>query len=763
MVTKFIKSLGFFSIFIFTIIFVFFIAIYLSYDIAKFEQTIENRYSVSMLDLNDEILGVYLNDTEQYHLKSNYPISKNLKISVLTYEDKNFYNHNGIDFFALLRALKNNLIGYKKSGASTLTMQVAKMANPKKRTYFNKIKEIIIAYKLENYFSKDQILNFYLNNAPYGGNLIGYSTASEIYFKKKPIFLSWSEAALIAILPNAPGLINFEKNRHLLTKKRNRLLKRIYNNGNMEEIEYRLAIKEPIPFKKYPFKSLAPHLGRRLSNSTEKKIIKTTIDINIQKKMEKIVTNYADFLIIDNITNISLLVIDNHTYNVKAYVGSQNFLDFKTNGQIDGIISKRSPGSILKPFLYALGIDEGLISPHSKVPDVPLYFSNFKPRNASKRYSGMTSMNDALIKSLNIPFIYLLKEYSYDKFFYFLKEVLEFSEEDPNHYGLSLILGTKEMSLEEIGVLYTGLANYGNFRALNYLFDSDQTNIKENKKLISEGAAYLTLDTMKDLVRPGLENYYKWKNPISWKTGTSYGKKDAWACGITPEYTVIAWVGNFNGKGSENLSGVLSAGRLLFNVFKELEIKKNKFILPQDLKKIDIDTITGYRNIFSQLETKKILYPKKAKALRPSPYLKKIFVNNKDEEINSLSKDFINKKEKIILDYPIEVINYYIREKIDISTIYNKKIASNRSLKILYPTKNLKILLPRDFDGDKNMIIKIANLKNQNIYWYLNNIFISKDRDHKKEIALSNGQHTLTIVSETGERESVTFEIEKTR
>ena len=719
-----------------------------------------DKYSTKVLDANGKILDVFLNEDEQWHLKNDDEIPKNLRDAVLTYEDKNFDKHIGVDFLAILRAAKNNITRHKRSGASTITMQVVKLVNPKKRTYINKFIEIIHSIKVDFILDKDTILKLYLNNAPYGGNIIGYETASKMYFKKDPKNLSWAECALLAVLPNSPGAINVLKNREKLIVKRNWLLDKLHNKGLISSEQITLSKKEPIPDEKFYFERVAPHLSRRLNNIKEDKIIKTTIDYDLQKKMQDVVKSYINFTLTEGITNTSMLIVENKTRDVKVYIGSQDFFDMDNEGQVDGVKAKRAAGSILKPFLYGLSIDEGLIAPESLVQDVPMFFANFNPQNANKRYTGMIEARDALISSLNIPFVHLLSQYGENKFYYFLKNILDFEENDPKKYGLSLILGTKEFSVEEIAMLYTGLANYGNFKKLNYLIDDD--NRDENKKLISDGAAFLTLDTLKEVVRPGLNNLYKWKDPISWKTGTSFGKKDAWACGMTPDYTVIVWVGNFSGKGNDNLSGVISGGRLLFNVFQELNNSNKRFEEPiHDLDNIIVDKNTGYRINFVGVETKIIKFPHSAKALKLSPYYKKIFVDENDVEVDSRDPNFINSHEKIILNYPLEVVNYFIRENRDVSEIYHVN-SNEKSLKILYPTPNLRILLPKDLDKEQKLIVKIANLKNQNIYWYLDNEFIGKNKNFEQEISLTIGDHTLTIMSEDGEIAKANFLIEKT-
>ena len=723
------------------------------------QDDIEKRYSTSILDANGKLMDVFLNEDEQWQLKVEGDVPDNLREAVLTCEDKNFYTHHGVDILAIGRAFKNNLLGRKRSGASTITMQVAKLAIPKKRTYFNKFVEIIHSLKIETALDKETILKLYLNNAPYGGNIVGYGTAARMYFQKDPNNLSWAECALLAVLPNSPGAMNVEKNRERLINKRNNLLDKLYAKGRLTEQQLELSKREPLPNERYSFERVAPHLARRLYNRSTDKVIRTTIDYNLQKRMQEIVRSYVDFTHSEGITNAAMLVVENRTRNVKAYIGSQEFMDMENEGQVDGVIARRSPGSILKPFLYALSIDEGLIAPESLVQDVPMFFANFNPQNANKKYTGMIEARQALISSLNIPFVHLLDQYGEDKFYYFLKDMLEFDENAPERYGLSLILGTREFTVEEIATLYSGLANYGNFTKLHYTLNDDKSR---TKTMFSKGASYLTLDTLKELVRPGINNLYRWKDPISWKTGTSFGKRDAWACGMTPDYTVIVWVGNFSGKNNDNLSGVISGGRLLFNVFQELDNSNKHFEEPYyELENIEVDSITGYRIDLDGVETKTIKYPRNAKPLKMSPFYKKIYVDENDVEVDSRDPNFANSHEKVILNYPLEVVNYFIRENRDISEIYHTT-SKEKSLKILYPTPNLKILLPKDLDKEQKLVVKIANLKNQDIYWYLDKEFIGMDKTFEKEISLGVGNHTLTIMAEDGEIAKTSFSIEKT-
>lgn len=727
--------------------------IYCEFDIDEMEKDIELRYSQIVLDDRGDIIGAYLNKEEQWQIKGVGEIPKRLKLAVLNYEDRNFYSHNGVDYLAILRAVKTNILDGRRVGASTITMQGVKLYKRRKRTYLNKLEEIVESYKLEKKLSKDEILQLYLNNAPYGGNIVGYETASQLYFKKKAINLTWAEGALLAVLPNSPGLIHIEKNRESLLTKRNNLLKKMYERGVIEKKQYLLSIREPLPKKREYFNFLAPHLTRRLKTEySGEKIIKSTINTEIQQKLEKIAKNYGDYLNNRGIKNTAFIVIENATGEVKGYVGSQDFNDFEKNGQIDGVMAKRSVGSVLKPFLYALSIDEGLIVPKSKILDVPLYFSNFTPQNANKKYQGLVRAKEALQKSLNIPFVNLLDEYGGEKFFYFLKNVLNFPENDYSTYGLSLILGTKEMSVEEIGKLYYGLSQYGNFGKLKYIAGEKISS----RELISKGASYLTIEALEGVQRYGIDNLFLGRDNIAWKTGTSYGQRDAWAGGISPRWTVVVWCGNFTGEGNRNISGVATAGQLLFNIFKLLPKDEEEFLEPKEkFKIVDVDKESGYRLKYD-VPSEKVKYPVDAKPLKVSPYYKKIVVNSDGEEIDSRDTEFFKGEERVVISYPIELLDYLARENINIA-----EETAKSDLKIIYPLNNLKIFLPRDFDERKKVIVKLANPKDKKLYWYHNGKYIYSGRGRERAFDFSQGKHKITVVTEDGKVAEVQFYIVK--
>lgn len=740
------KKVIIFFITLFILLFIYLIKVYITYDPKKLVEEI--NYSKVVLDRKGEILSVFLNSEEEFHIKYNGEVPETLKTAVINYEDKKFYSHSGVDYPRILKSFFNNMTGRKKMGASTISMQVVKLLEPKKRTYFNKLVEVVKAYKLESEFSKEEILKIYLNNVPYGSNIVGYSGAIKMYFNKEVKDLSYAEATLLAVLPNSPGILNLKKNNDKLEAKRNRLLKTLLDRKLIDERQYKFSLLEKFPNKIYYYEKKAPQFSIFLKNKYPEKIIKSTLDYNLQKKLEKIVHDYSNAMKDVGINNAAVLVVNNKTKEVLAYVASQDFYDKRNNGEIDGLQAKRSPASLLKPFLFALSIDDGLIVPDSIYPDVPIYFGNFYPKNSSNTFTGMVKIEEALIKSLNIPFVKLLSDYGVDRFYYFLENNDNYPEDRFDKYGLSLILGTREMRPVDIGKLYIGLANYGKVSNLKYTLTEDKP--KEYQQF-SRGASYLTLETLSRVVRPGNEKLYSEQRPISWKTGTSYGMKDAWSVGVSPDYTVLVWLGNFNQKSIFSLSGVETAGNLLFKVFNIVDINSKTFEKPtDDLKEIEIDEKTGYRK-FYDVESKKVFYPKDAKLLRISPYYKKIFVDENDMEIDSRSPNFDKRKEKIVIEYPIEVSNYF----------FLNGVRENKNVKIAYPVQNLNIFVPKDFDGYKKVAMKLYNPNNEYVYWYLDEDYVGYSNEKEKFFELDIGKHKLTIITENGAREEVKFNINK--
>ena len=735
------------------------------------------EYSTVVKGRNGEVIRAFLNKNEQWCFPpsdSTTPPSK-LATAVLFFEDQHFYYHFGINPVSTVRALVQNLLSDKiESGASTITMQVARMDQKHSRTYFNKVLEVFKAIKIEARYSKKEILELYLNHAPYGGNVIGYQAASLKYFRKNPEQLSWAEAATFAVLPNAPGLISPSKNPDRLLKKRNRLLKRLYEADVFNKETYELSLLEEIPRSTHPFEQSAHHLTQHLFKETGG-MINTTLDKSIQVQMERMLKQYVNQIREQGIKNGAAVVLDTKTGGILAYVGSQDYYDKKGFGMVDGVIANRSSGSLLKPFLFALSIDEGVIATNAVIKDIPTFYGAYSPNNYNKQFSGLVKAKDALTKSLNIPSVRLLNKYGVYPFYQFLKNagitsLFRTSEE----YGLPLIIGGAEVNLIEMTMLYRGLAENGHFEKPHCIKNSKREGTKQ---LISEGACDLTLEMLKQVKRPGLE--YHWEafanqQPIAWKTGTSYGHKDAWAVGVTPEYTIGVWLGNFTGEGNVNLIGTTTAGPLMFQILNRLSDQKNHSwfdVNYSKLKELKTCKISGFSASKNCPETDFANVPIGMKPLELCPYHKKVEVNKDETKVVCSHCWKEGHHPKKYLQYPTDVLLQLNKKGVSPIPIpghdlYCKVGNDINQITIVYPIDSALIWVPRGFDGEYQQLVAKAAVvdKKTRVFWYLNAAYIGETKNiHRKAIQLPIGKHTIVAKSETGSESSATFYVAKKR
>ncbi|MBN1327411.1 MAG: penicillin-binding protein 1C [Candidatus Cloacimonetes bacterium] len=739
---------------------------------------LENFQDHSRLVLaeNGKILRAFLNKDQQWNFPSEpeHIIPAKLKTAVIVYEDRYFFTHHGINLPSLLRAAYLNISAGKIiAGGSTLTMQVARIMDPKARTIASKFIEILQALKLEIRFPKKEILTLYLDHAPYGGNIRGIRTASLRYFGKEPIHLSWSEACVLAVLPNSPGLITPGKRTQELIRKRDDLLRKIAELGLIDQQTLGLSLQEPVTSQQYNFPWHAPHLARRLSADCNEEIIKTTIDYDIQVQIEELLIQHGQYLEYQGIKNISCLIVDNESGNVQAYCGSQNFNDHANQGQVDGVTASRSPGSTLKPFLYALSIDEGIVLPQTLMQDIPAYFGAFQPENANGKYSGLVTASEALIKSLNIPAVRLLNYYGVQPFYQFLEHAgISTLFRDASDYGLTLIIGGCEVQLYELVRLYRGLARYGRFMPLT-VSDSN-IRLEDYPELISPGACNLILEELKNLSRPGSEYYwhqYEDQYPLAWKTGTSYGQRDAWAVGVNPQWTIGVWVGNFSGEINSNLSGAASAAPILFDIFNILPKDLEKIWFEPPIERMDTHKIcheTGFSAGPDCVETDLVLVPEEMHSLRVCPYHQKVFFN--DDETNqvcSLCWEQDHYHARTALVYPAKIL-HYLRERgnYQYDLPPHQEICPGASqgeiIRILYPEANARIWIPRDIGNIKQKImLKVAHsIGDQTVYWYLDDGYLGSTVNiHEQAVSPLRGWHQLKVIDQDGNTALVSFEI----
>lgn len=513
-------------------------------------------------------------------------------------EDRWFRYHPGINPISLLSAFIENISeGRIVRGGSTITMQVARMMEPKERTISGKAVELFRALQLELYFSKDELLQYYFNLAPYGGNLEGVGAAAWFYFGKQPDQLTISEAAILAAIPMSPNRYRPDINPEACRMRRDKILASVYGQGLLTAQEYNDAKAEEIPIARNNRPDLAPHFClTAAAKYPDRSVLRSTIDAHTQRICEQVARQYYPSLVERGIHSVSLVVLDNQRSEVLAMVGSPVFDDIAHGGQINGTLSPRSPGSTLKPFIYALAIDSGLLAPATTLADIPVSYSGYKPDNYDDSYHGIVSVEEALTHSFNVPAVNVTAQVGVPTFCNFLKQGgLTTVTRKPYDYGLPIILGAVDVSLYELCNLYATLARGGEYRPVKMMLSSDSV---VSRRLLSKASAWLTTDMLKNLERPELNSSWEFSRDlptIAWKTGTSYGRKDGWAIGYTPRFTVGVWTGNMDGAGSPYIVGIETAAPLMIDIFNAIDRKNADkwFPKPENVRTRLVCSVTG--------------------------------------------------------------------------------------------------------------------------------------------------------------------------
>ena len=537
-------------------------------------ESIHRSTSTLVFDRNAKLLRAFTSHDDMWRIRTSLDqVSPTLRRYLVFYEDRFFYYHPGFNPVSIARAFLQNLkSGRIVSGGSTITMQIARMIEPKERTWYNKGIEFFRALQLEHRYSKGQLLEIYFNIAPYGGNIEGVAAASWLYLGKEPSQLSPGEAALLAAIPNSPSQLRPDLYPDRARKARDKILGRLFTHGILSADEYQMALAEATPASRQDWSFIAPHFCREVKkiNPTKSRIF-TTIDLNLQVFIEEKVAAEVRKLKNEGITNTAVVVLENKSHELLAAVGSANFFSEEDQGQVNGYLAPRSPGSTLKPFVYALGMERGLITPAHYLEDVPVLYTGYSPENYDRTYSGLVTSREALTRSLNVPAINLLATLGGEALHELLKKS-EFTTITPvNHYGLPMVLGGCEVNLLELTALYSSLACGGEYYAPKAY---KQQRTKPAKTLFSPGVAYIITEILTDVRRPDLPVCWEFTSlpKVAWKTGTSYGHKDAWSIGYDPRYTVGVWVGNFSGTGQPGLVGAEKAAPMLFDIFNKLNL-----------------------------------------------------------------------------------------------------------------------------------------------------------------------------------------------
>ena len=735
------------------------------------KQLFDVSYSTVVTDRNGELLGARIADDQQWRFPPSDTVPEKFKISLIQFEDQYFRWHFGVNPLSIVRAAIQNIQERRiVSGGSTITMQVIRLSRNRNRTFGEKIIEGILATRLEFRYSKDEILALYASHAPFGGNVVGLDAASWRYFGRSADQLSWAEAATLAVLPNSPSLIHPGRNRDALLQKRNRLLKRLLDNGIISELTFELAVSENLPSEPLPLPQIAPHLVERFHGTRRGKKSVSTIDKRIQIRVENLLERHHREFARNDIQNLAAIVIDVTTNQIIAYCGNVRFSDKRFGSQVDIIQSHRSTGSVLKPFLLEAMLQEGEILPKTLVPDIPMNISGFAPQNFNLQFEGALSASDAVARSFNIPLVYMLRRHGVPKFHYYLRRnQIAVLPQPPSHYGLSLILGGAEARLGDITNAYANMARtLLGLESTRFTSLLDETPRKINTTF-ERGSVWQVFNAIKEVNRPEDIDWQaiQTMQTIAWKTGTSYGFRDAWAVGVTPRYAVGVWVGNASGEGRPNLTGARTAGPVMFDIFEILP-SSEWFQRPDgEFVEAEICRKSGHLSgRFCDVTDSVLILPV---GLRSEVCPHHIRVTLTADEQFRVYESCIGQESVIQRNWfvlPPAWAWFYRQHNPNYRSLPPFKAGcggnSHNPMQFIYPQGNTRVFLPRQLDGSEGVItFELAhNRQNAVVFWHINNEYIDATSNfHKLSVNLPIGQHVVTVVDNEGNTLSVSVEV----
>lgn len=739
-------------------------------------QLFQSSYSTVVTDRHGTLLGARIAPDGQWRFPPRTTVPEKVKQCLIRFEDKRFRYHWGVDPLALGRAAYRNVRrGRVVSGGSTLTMQTVRLARNRPRTFCEKLIEIVWATRLEFRASKEEILCMYVSHAPFGGNVVGLDAAAWRYFGHSADELSWAEAAMLSVLPNAPAMIHLSRGRAALLAKRNRLLKQLLADGVIDGSTYELAVGEPLPEAPFPLPQIAPHLVSRLHGERGGMTTRTTVDREMQLQVEALAERWSREFARSDIRHLAILVIDVRTAQVSAYCGNVGYETGRSGDQVDVIRAPRSTGSILKPFLYYIMLHEGKLLPHTLLPDVPININGFAPQNFSLQFEGAVPASEALARSLNIPSVYMLQQYGVPKFHGFLRQIgLQTIRRPAAHYGLSLILGGAEATLWDVTCAYAqmgrSLGGYGSAEESIALTLDEEKQEKPVAFVWDRGAVWQTFDALKEVNRP---EEIDWRTipsvqTVAWKTGTSYGFRDAWAVGVTPRYAVGVWVGNATGEGKPELVGARTAGPVLFDVFNLLPAARwfgrpeGVFVDAEVCRQSgclkgrfceDVDTL---HLLPAGLRTESCPYHHPVLLSADGKY--RVYENCANSEPTLRQSWFV---------LPPVWEWYYKQHHPDYRSLPPFKSGCGEDallpMQFIYPSMNARIKLPKQLDGSPGFInAELAHARPGTIvFWHLDDNYLTQTQDfHQLPLRPERGKHSLTAVDGEGNTVSVTFFVE---
>ena len=712
-------------------------------------------YSFTLYSSDGKLLGASAAGDGQWRFPQTSKLPEKYREALLSYEDKNFYFHFGIDPLSVFRAAVENIVkGKIVSGASTITMQTSRLSekNPP-RSFKQKLRESFLSLFLELSYSKKDILNIYASHAPYGGNVVGLEAASWRYFGRGPEDLTWAEAACLAVLPNQPSLVRPGKESEILKEKRDRLLYNLFLQKKIDKETYALSVAEPVPDKPKTIPQKAYHYLEFLKTKSSNQKNISSLDYSLQEIVFEIADHHFKRNFSSGVYNTAVLILNTETGETLAYIGNTGLQSLNAkNEHVDMVHARRSSGSLLKPFLFAAMLDAGMILPDQLLIDIPTKIAGYTPQNSNYTYSGAIPARKALSYSLNIPFIRALREFTIPAFLDILKRSgFTTFNRSADEYGLPLILGGGEINLYEITNTYRKMM----LRAQNKL---------DEKFPFSAGACRITMDVLTEGNRPEEEaiwQLYTQNQKIAWKTGTSYGNKDAWTIGITPKYSVGVWCGNASGEGRPEITSTKLAAPILFEIFNILPKSDWPEKELKDFEFIKACADSGYPAGEFCKTAKAVLKPINSHTQNTCPYCKKVSLSPdgkfqvKANDISELPKI----ENRFVL--PAAAEYFYKQGHPEYKSLPQwlpESTASNAGeFEILFPEDGTSVYIPTELDGSFGALVAEAAHKNPDavIYWDLDGEYLGSTKSyHQMKIqplrAAARGRHELTLTDNRG-------------
>jgi penicillin-binding protein 1C len=742
----------------------------------------------TVIDAQDgTLLGAQIARDGQWRFPPANTVPQRFRRALVEYEDRNFDSHWGIDPRGMARAMYQNAKQRRiASGGSTITMQVLRLARGRDGSrYIDKLAETALAPRLELSYSKDEIMAMYAAHAPFGGNVVGLQAASWRYFGREPTQLSWAEACTLAVLPNSPALVHPGRQREVLRDKRDRLLRQLHMQGELSDLDLQLALTEPLIAEPHAQPQIAPHLLATLhAQRPAATRMTTTLDAALQRAATDLVARRAEQLAKQDIHNAALLVIDNRDFTVLAYVGNTDASGSDTQDNVRGhavdiVRRPRSTGSILKPFLYASMLESGDLLPRMLVPDIPTQIAGYMPENFDRQYRGAVPADVALAQSLNVPAVRMLRSFGVPRFYDALKQ-LGFTTltRTPDDYGLTLILGGAEGNLWDITAAYANLTQLARdgvaSKSLAYRVPrvvSSDTEVQRRATDIGSGSAWLTLSALLEVARPEEESHWRdftSAHPIAWKTGTSWGLRDAWAIGTSSRYTVGVWVGNASGEGRPGLTGASAAAPLMFDMFRRLP--SDSWIAPPRwaLKQVQVCKNDGYL-VSGECESSAQLIPRAAHPQLRSPHNLLVHLDAAQLRVDSSCESVANMTHNSWFVLPPAQEYFYRRAHSGYRPLPDVRIDCRNALAdrsntidFLYPNAETRVYIPIDFGAQRGRVVFEAVHRDPNatLHWHLDQQYAGHTQlFHQLEFDIAPGVHTLTVVDQSGASKTRRFEV----